>query len=114
MKNDKYGKIEVLASAARTTSGNSNSVETQFFRNLLGILNVTAVSGTSPTLDVKFQESMDGTNWIDIPSAAFAQATATGLKRLEFSTLAPYIRAVYTIAGTTPSFTFDLVVSAKN
>ncbi len=115
MKNGKYDKETVLASAARTTSGNSNSVETQFFRELIAFLNVTVISGTTPTLDVKFQDSQNGTDWIDVPSGAFAQiTTTTGLRRLVLPAVGPYVRAVYTIAGTTPSYTFDLVLTGKN
>lgn len=75
-------------------------------------LNITAISGTStPTLTVKFQESVDQTNWIDVPSGAFSAATATGLSRLLLSNFGPYLRVVETISGTTPSFTHSLVIS---
>jgi hypothetical protein len=66
---------------------------------------VTAVSGTTPTLDVVVQESDDtGTNWFDIYH--FPRITATGQYR---SPLIPFvgnrIRYVRTVGGTTPSFT---------
>lgn len=81
--------------------------------------NVTAVSGTTPSMTVKLQWSPDGgTTWIDIPSASLAAITASGSFQLR---VAPNItpvanldiahplprtwRAVYTITGTTPSFT---------
>lgn len=115
MLNGKSGKETVLASAARTTSGNSNAVEVADFRELVAFLNVTANSGTTPTLDVKFQDSQDGTNWVDVPSGAFAQITTTnGLRRLVLPVVGPFVRAVYTIAGTTPSYTFDVILTGKN
>jgi hypothetical protein len=61
---------------ARTSSGDSgaitiNDVE---IRNLLIRLSVTAASGTSPTLDIFFQQSLDGGNtWVDV--ARFPQVT---------------------------------------
>lgn len=114
MKLGQFDKATLFASAARTASVNSDAEDVSGFETLLAWLNVTAVSGTSPTLDVKFQESMNGTDWLDIPSAAFTQTTANALKRLEFSTRAQFVRAVVTIGGTGPSFTFDLVISGKN
>lgn len=67
---------------------------------------VTAVSGTTPTLDVGVEESIDnGVNWVRIYD--FERITATG------AYTSPQIRAQYgtryryvqTVTGTTPSFT---------
>jgi hypothetical protein len=99
MTNGKFSAEEVLASALRTASG-SAIFDVSFFKTFLALLNVTDVDGTSPTLDVKFQESADGTNFIDIPSAAYSQVTAAILKRLEVSSYAKYIKVVYTLGGT--------------
>jgi hypothetical protein len=84
-------------SAAITPANNSCSFE----YNVI----VTAVSGTSPTMDVVVQESDDtGTNWYDIYH--FPRITATGQYR---SPLIPQtgnrVRYVRTIGGTSPSFT---------
>ena len=48
--------------AAQTASFNSNSIDLQKFRRCLFVLDVGAVTGTSPTLDAKlhcFQQLMD-------------------------------------------------------
>jgi len=84
-------------SAAITPANNSCSFE----YNVI----VTAVSGTSPTMDVVVQESDDtGTNWYDIYH--FPRITAAGQYR---SPLIPQtgnrVRYVRTIGGTSPSFT---------
>jgi len=79
-------------------------------------VDVTAASGTTPTLDVKLQESHDGTNWFDVPSAAATQLTAAGhaLIKVDLSKgIGNYIRAYYTLAGTTPNFTFSVTAYAK-
>lgn len=76
-----------------------------------GFLNVTAASGTTPALDVKLQRSYDATNWTDVTSGAFAQATAVSVKELNgiaFIGGGEYLRYVATVGGTTPSFTFSL------
>lgn len=52
---------------------------------------------------------MDGTIWS--PAATpdtFAQITTTASVVKAFTTKAPYYRVVYTIGGTTPSFTFSV------
>jgi hypothetical protein len=69
------------------------------------LINVTAVSGTNPTMDVGIEESDDsGTNWIriwDMP-----RITATGAYRSPVLALTGNrFRFVQTIGGTTPSFT---------
>ena len=66
---------------------------------------VTAVTGTSPTLDVSIEESDDnGTNWLKVYD--FPRITATGIYR---SPVIPMtgtrLRYVQTVGGTTPSFT---------
>jgi hypothetical protein len=65
-----------------------------------------AVSGTSPTLDVRLQDSADGTTWADL-GVAFAQVTGTGAEQSrEFRVREgrPWVRAVATVGGTSPSF----------
>lgn len=79
-------------------------------------LDVTAVSGTNPTLDVVIQDTMDGTNYFTI--ATFTQATAAthAVQRVNMTTTRPMdsIRASYTIGGTaTPTFTFSITAYAE-
>lgn len=102
-----------IAEGARTETFNGGAVNVQHARDLLAILKVTAASGDTPSLTVKFQESLDGTTWIDIPSAAFSAATGTTTARLEFASRAMFVRAVATITGTTPSFTFSVYLCGK-
>lgn len=103
----------LLSSAARTTSGSSDYVDVSNFAEMVALLDVTAASGTSPTLDVKFQTSDNGTDWFDLPSDAFTQSTAGVKKALKLSNFGRYVRASYTIGGTSPSFTFSLRLVAK-
>jgi hypothetical protein len=71
------------------------------------LLNVTAASGTTPTLDVEVQWSNDGTVWASAdPVDSFTQITGVKAVVKTFPPRAAFYRLRWTIAGTTPSFTF--------
>lgn len=110
-----YGVKVFAASAARTTNGNGGVTDVDLGAGALRAqLNVTAASGTTPTLNVLIEDSLDGTNWNTV--GTFAQKTA--VSREVINVTAPfvnnYLRASWTIGGTTPSFTFDVLVLAKD
>lgn len=67
---------------------------------------ITAASGTTPTLDLAIQTSADGTTWVAV--AAFAQQTGVATVHKVFTGLDRFVRAVATIAGTTPSFSYSV------
>jgi hypothetical protein len=99
------GLITFLPSSARVTSGNSgNGVFIGENSEAVIYLDVTAASGTTPTLAVIVEDTIDGTNWDTI--ASFTQATGITREVKRISNLSRYIRIKYTIGGTTPSFTF--------
>lgn len=66
---------------------------------------VTAVTGTSPTMDLRIEESDDnGTNWYTVYD--FPRITANGIYRSPMLPMAgTRVRYVQTIGGTSPSFT---------
>jgi hypothetical protein len=69
---------------------------------------ITAVSGTTPTLDVVIQETMDGINYYDIYH--YERITATGNYFSPVMKLAGIgFRYVRTVTGTTPSFTMSAI-----
>lgn len=89
-------------------------------------LDITAVSGTTPSMTVKLQhlDQVSG-QYVDIPGASFAAKTATGTDTLQVYpgivatanrsvplVLGDAVRAVATISGTTPSFTMTLSFQA--
>lgn len=95
-----------------TATGNSGAIDSNGFSKISAILNVTAVSGTTPTLFVDLQESVDTTTWTSI--ASFTRLSATGTFEVDNVMIGKqYYRYVYTIAGTTPSFTFTIKTSLK-
>ncbi len=100
-------------SAARTTSGNSAPLTGYGPADtLIAELNVTAASGTGPTLDVVIEDTIDGTNWY--PIGTFAQRTAAGREVLRLTQpFTDQLRVRWTIGGTTPSFTFSVIWQAQ-
>jgi hypothetical protein len=118
-----YSQRVVVTSAARTTTGNSGALtvggDTNFGSPEWVVLavDVTAASGTTPTLDLTVQWSLDGgTTWAttDGTPDAFAQITAAATRVKRFPALSGTYRVVWTIAGTTPSFTFSVREQAIN
>lgn len=105
---DRAATETLVASAARTASGDSGGLTGYFSAESLRVqLNVTAASGTSPTLDVVIEDTLDGTNWNVI--GTFTQRTAVGRQVIDITALfADQIRVRWTVGGTTPSFTFDV------
>lgn len=101
----------ILPSGIRTTSGSSQSVPIDRHIEALVYLDVTAVSGTTPTLDVKVETSPDDTRWFTHTS--FTQITTVSKNSLKLTILGAYVRITYTIAGTTPSFTFQADIVFK-
>ena len=103
----------VFSGAVQTVTTNSN-VFAADTTNLVCHLHVSAVSGTTPSLTVKLQDSGNGVDWVDIPSAAFAAVTAAGSQRVVVTNVGSMVRAVSTISGTTPSLTVTLTAVGRN
>lgn len=122
MLNDEKKEIIVVYNAiAKTASENGTSYLTHPFKNGLLEVDVTAVSGTTPTLIVSVETSEDGTTWFHNTILADKERQGS-LTRLTAPTdeakittvtkhiawlmnLSRYARLVLTIGGTTPSFT---------
>ena len=99
----------IFSSAARTSTTASSTFTFGDVINLNFYLNVTAVSGTTPSMTVTIQDSPDGTNWYTL--VAFTAATATTSEVKRTTNNGKYIRANAVISGTNPSFTFTLHAS---
>jgi len=117
--------LTLLGSLARTVSGNSDAIDlTQFvpatpgFPLMLRVQSdVTAASGTSPTMTMLIQDSVDGgANWNTI--GTFTAQTGVNRQVIQIAPSGvaqaagfawPFnhkkIRCSWTIGGTTPSFT---------
>lgn len=96
---------------ARTATGNGTSVDqlASSTSGAVAILHVITVSGTTPSATIKVQHSTDNTTFTDL--LTFTAATAATKERLTVAsgtTINRYVRAQWTISGTTPSFAFAL------
>ncbi len=125
------GVLQTLA--AQTATFNSGILDVTAFSRGVLYLRVTAVSGTTPTLNGKIQTSWDGTNWFDLnrlisgselvaadtrTPVAFAQMTGVASEALRIGggaiPLGRFIRIAFTIGGTTPSFTLEVGYYLQN
>jgi len=108
--------IPLVSSAARTSSNTSHnlSVLVQDYKEMIVFLEVTAVSGTSPTLDVTIDTKNPITGqWHTLHT--FSQMTSTGKQMARISDcLGAIIAPTWTIGGTDPSFTFSITVILKD
>jgi hypothetical protein len=102
-----YGEpVTLHASQARTSTGSGAAVFTKDAGVVRLLLDVTAASGTTPSMTVTLEQSRDGSTWRTVSS--FAAKTTTGQEALSAGGLDRYIRVSWTISGTTPSFTFSV------
>ncbi len=101
---------QIVPSAARTTNGNSGMVNPgESGETLCLLVNVTAASGTTPSLALSVEWSNNGTVWATPETAdTFAALTAAATKVKTFERKAVFYRVVWAITGTTPSFTFTI------
>lgn len=94
-----------------TGAANGAAVNTQGARWARLVGYVGAMTGTSPTCDIKLQASADGsTGWTDVPNAVVAQITQAnddrkvlGLLDMRKAVTGQYLRAVVTVGGTSPN-----------
>ena len=114
--------ITFWSSAARTASTVSSTVysgevnrsytgSTGYASKAQFSLDVTTSSGTAPTMQLEIQKQVGSGSWMTIPELVFLGVTtsAAGPQIINYNQALPAnLRAVATMTGTTPSFTFAL------
>lgn len=126
----------VVASAAQTATTTTATITLPLADGYTFIQDVTAVTGTSPTLDTALQITPDGgTTWYSV--MRYAQVTAANVQRITFQPIqgrgeassqaaiadtggaatanqpiSTLIKFKFTIAGTSPSFTLQISMFA--
>lgn len=108
------GTVDTLvASSARTSSGDSGALTGWGVPSVARVqLEVTAAAGTTPTLDVVVEDSLDGANWNVVGS--FSQAVAATRQVVNLSTpFADLLRVRWTLAGVSASFTFSVLAYSE-
>jgi len=105
-------KQPMLASAARTTSGQSNGHRLHGFIQGNWLINVSAASGTGRKLVVYAQHSWDDSTYYNVGDSI--NITATGQYNLACDNFGKYLRLKYTITGISASFTFSVDFMGKD
>ena len=109
-------KHVILPSEARTASGDTHAtpLHTEHGSVVVFFLDVTSVSGTTPTLDVYIDiQDPASKKWVE--QDKFAQVTGTGIWALALFCRSTKYSIRWVLGGTSPSFTFSVgcVVIAK-
>jgi hypothetical protein len=103
----------LIPAGTAVTANGSKTFNTGNYNSFVASYDVTAESGTTPTLAIQFQDSADnGLTWNNLPSTSLISLTSSSTQaRLAISgPLGSKLKAVWTIGGTTPSFTMSLDV----
>ena len=106
-----------VASAARTTNGDSGWIDGEQYNALVLTLAVTAVGGdANETLDVVVETASDNAGANTRTIGTFAQRTqpqgATSV-RISAPGVDRFYRVRWTVGGTTPAFTFSVSGEGK-
>lgn len=107
----------MAAKSARIASGATDWFDLGTVKEIVMQLDADGGTGTTPTLDVKFQTSYDATDAtaIDVPSGAFTQVSAASSGQINTATIMHrYVKVIWTITGTTPSFNFGVYATSRN
>ena len=104
-----YREETILTSAAVTATGTTpfpgESYGNASTLRLHAV--VSAASGTTPTLDIVVEDTLDGVNFFVV--GTFTQITAAASQAVNVtSPFCERLRLRYTLGGTTPSFTLGV------
>lgn len=112
-----YGCTATLfaTSTGVSTNANAQGVSVDLSSNDSNIVSAILVSGnaggTTPTMDLKLQESTDGTTYTDVTGGTFTQVTThNAVQVLPFKATKRYVRCTGTVAGTNPVFEATVLI----
>lgn len=104
-------ELSAVSLLARTAAGTSSWLNVSRYEQVHFYVEVTVVSGTSPILNLWIEDSPDASTAFPI-TAQYAMTAATNL-RIPIAVSATYLRIRWTVAGTSPSFTFQVTYIGK-
>ena len=116
---EKLDITAAVASASVTATATSGAIDLkEFDGDVLLVLNCAAGTGSSPTLDIKVQDSDEtGGTYGDLSGAAFTQVTdSASVQTLEVNKdeCKRFIKIVQTVGGSSPVFVYGIsLVGAK-
>jgi hypothetical protein len=101
-----------VESQPRTTNGNTSTINLGGVQMIRAQLDVTAAAGTTPTLNIIFEDTLDSVNFNQI--AAFTQKTGPGREVVNITVpFTESVRVRWTITGSGASFTFSVSMFAQ-
>ena len=112
MRNQKTVSFENIKPSAAETADGASTVQfvTRTARTLEIWVKVTAVSGTSPTLDIDVETKLNDETGFDVQKS-FTQITSAGSFSVVLNwadhALGTETRINWSLGGTTPNFTFE-------
>ena len=116
---EKLDITAAVASASVTSTATSGAIDLkEFDGDVLLVLNCAAGTGSSPTLDIKVQDSDEtGGTYGDLSGATFTQVTdSASVQTLEVNKdeCKRFIKIVQTVGGSSPVFVYGIsLVGAK-
>ena len=106
--------VRPLSVYTETTTSNSEVIDIGNSTEVHALLKVASTSGTTPSLAVKAQHSIDNGHFAELTGVVFTAATGPTNETKSASTPAyRYVRFQYTLSGTTPSATFEVHLFVK-
>ena len=114
---EKLDITAAVASASVTATATSSAIDLkEFDGDVLLVLNCAAGTGSSPTLDIKVQDSDEtGGTYADLSGATFTQVTdAASVQTLEVNKdeCKRFIKIVQTVGGSSPVFVYGISLVA--
>ena len=116
---EKLDVTAAVASASVTATATSSAIDLkEFDGDVLLVLNCAAGTGSSPTLDIKVQDSDEtGGTYGDLSGATFTQVTTSAsVQTLEVNKdeCKRFIKIVQTVGGSSPVFVYGIsLIGAK-
>jgi hypothetical protein len=75
---------------------------------------IGTVTGTTPSLTGKIQESSDNATWTDVPGATFTAVTAANnVQTIVFDRTKRFLRHFRTVTGTSPLFSLAALIGEQ-
>lgn len=109
-----FSRTDTSSTAA--ASGNSADCLTATSAGVRLVVNLTALTGTSPTIAFALWDSADNSTFAAVPGAAIAALSATGAASVSVPSsqaVRRYVAVATTVTGGTPSATFTANVDRE-
>jgi hypothetical protein len=109
-----YWSTTLLSNQTITSNGSTSAINVPDYLHFLVLIYVTAVSGTSPSLNVYLNVVDEQNNNQTVPIASVTNITSTGTYYISATNLpAANINVSWTVGGTSPSFTVTITLHMK-